>query len=442
MAADLYTHSHVSGDGELLDEILRARQVRSVFQPIVDLSDGSIVGYEALARGPLGELSTPDQLFRTARRHGRLQELDELCRRTAVREADRIGMSSPLTLFVNVEPEALAPSSLAELLQATEAMAGRPQLVLEITERALAFQPADLLSSVQRLRAAGWRIALDDVGADDLSLAFMPLLRPDVIKLDLQLVQSRPDAAIAGIMNAVNAYAERSGCLLLAEGIETAEHLAVARSLGAQIGQGWLFGRPSGDIADSDLRHPLVLPDAPPTGGFLSPFSGLPATTTLRRSTKPLLIEVSKHLEREAARLGSSCLLLSTFQQGHHFSARTARRYRDLATTVAFVGAIGNGLTEEPTTGVRGGHLPAGDPVLLEWDVVVLAPHFAGALLARDLSPLDEDRDRCFEFALTYDRETVERAAHSLMARIQRSPTDSEVGIAAETSMPERAPAR
>ena len=422
MTAQLEAASVADLDGELLAEILRERQVHSVFQPLVDLRDGSVVGYEALARGPQGPLSTPDRLFGAARRAGRLQELDELCREAAVGGATAAGINAPLTLFVNVEPDTLDLSSLANLVRLSNSGGGGPQLVLEITERALDVQPAELLSSVQHLREAGWRIALDDVGADDLSLAFMPLLRPDVIKLDLQLVQSRPDAAVAHIMNAVNAYAEHSGCLLVAEGIETPQHLTVARSLGAQVGQGWLFGRPAAAISPDHRRRPLSMPTPAPAAAPTSPFLCLPPATALRCSTKPLLVEVSKHLEREAARLGPTCLLLSSFQQGHHFTARTADRYRDLATTVGFVAAFGEGLTDEPTAGVRGAPLAPGDPLMDEWDVVVLAPHFAAALLARDLRSDAIDLERTFEFAITYNRHAVEEAARSLMARIQRSP--------------------
>ena len=411
----------VPEDIDLLDVILRERQVHSVFQPLVDLATESIIGFEALARGPVGPLASPDRLFAAARSAGRLQELDELCRRTAITGAAAAGITAPLTLFVNVEPEALDLASLADLALLTDQTGRGPQLVLEITERALAFQPAELFGAVQRLREAGWRIALDDVGADDLSLAFMPLLRPDVIKLDMQLVQSRPDAAIAQIMNAVNAYAEQSGCLLLAEGIETRRHLAIATSLGAQVGQGWLFGKPSPVIGGAPCAQPLALPRHRAAAAAPSPFGCLPVGARLRESTKPLLIEVSKHLERQAGRLGASCLLLSTFQQGDRFSSFTADRYHALASTVGFVGVLGEGLAAEPVAGVRGAHLPPDDPVVQEWDVIVLAPHFAAALLARDLHAGTADRERTFEFALTYHRDTVRDAAHSLMSRIQRS---------------------
>jgi DICT domain-containing protein len=131
-----------------------------------------------------------------------------------------------------------------------------------------------------------------------------------------------------------------------------------------------------------------------------------------------LLIEVSKHLERQALRLGKTCVVLSTFQEARHFGEPTARRYRELAGAAGFVAAIGSGLSSEPAAGVRGADLDPGDPVRGEWDIIVLAPHFAAALIAREIDSGMPDLDRSFEFVLTYDRATVEAAAQSLMARI------------------------
>jgi EAL domain-containing protein (putative c-di-GMP-specific phosphodiesterase class I) len=271
--------------GSALETALAPGGVRSVFQPIVELDTGRVVAYEALARGPEGPLERPDLLFAAARDDGRLAELDEICRAAAFRGAVGQGLLAPLSVFVNVEPEVLDSAPLDDLLAIAERAPGNLRIVLEITERALAARPAELLQTVDRVRALGWAVAVDDVGADAMSLAFLPLLSPDVVKLDLRLVQDRPGPAVAEIMNAVNAHAERTGAVVLAEGIETEEQLATARALGATLGQGWLFGRPGPGAAAGLPIGELALPGAASTGrADLSPFACLPGTVPLRRS--------------------------------------------------------------------------------------------------------------------------------------------------------------
>ncbi|MGY1733443.1 diguanylate cyclase domain-containing protein [Geodermatophilus sp. SYSU D01045] len=407
------------GHDTVLEQALRG--VRSVFQPIVEIDTGRVVAYEALARGPVGPLERPDALFAAARGAGRLAELDEACRAAAFRGAVDGGLVAPLTVFVNVEPEVLDTAPLADLVAIAEGAPGDLRVVMEITERAIAARPAELLRTVERVRELGWAIAVDDVGAESMSLAFLPLLCPDVVKLDLRLVQERPGPAIAEIMNAVNAYAERSGAVVLAEGIETAEHLAYARGLGATLGQGWHVGRPGPGAAPGLPVGELVLPGAGrPTGavGAVSPFACLPDDVPLRRAPKALLIELSKQLEREAMRLGETCVVAATFQEARHFTVSTTQRYRDLVERTGFVCALGEDLPVEPLPGLRGAHLADDDPVRGEWDVAVLSPHFSAALLARDLGDDGPDLERTFEYALTYERTTVSRAASSLLSRV------------------------
>ncbi|KQS73713.1 diguanylate cyclase domain-containing protein [Modestobacter sp. Leaf380] len=416
-------------DRTTIDDVLAEGSVTSVFQPIVDLDSGRVVAYEALARGPQGPLHRPDDLFAAARAAGRLAELDALCRSAAFQAAVTQGLLAPLTVFVNVEPEVLDSAPLADLLAIAEAAPAELRIVVEITERALATRPAELLQTVQRIREIGWGLALDDVGADSMSLAFMPLLRPDVVKLDLRLVQERPGPEVAEIMNAVNAYAERTGALVLAEGIETEEHLVKALALGATLGQGWMFGRPQPGPATQFATAELVLPPvaADPPGVDVSPFACLPPGTVLRRSPKLLLIELSKQLERHAMRLGETCVIASTFQDARHFTPSTVERYRELAARTGFVCALGDGLSAEPLPGVRGATLAATDEVRGEWDVTVISPHFSAALLARDLGDDGPDMERVFEFALTYDRVTVARATHALVSRVAARETRQPV---------------
>ena len=405
---------------DTIHDVIGSGAVHSVFQPIIDLDSGAVVAYEALARGPQGPLATPDALFGAAASAGLLAELDKACRAAAFRGAIEHGLLAPMTVFVNVEPQVLDTAPLDDLLALVDAAPGHLQIVLEITERALAARPAELLRTVERVRALGWGVALDDVGAEAASLAFMALLRPDVVKLDLSLVQRRASPVIAEIMNAVNDYAERTGARVLAEGIETPQHLTVARALGAHLGQGWLFARPAAGPA---LQFPvgrLTLPIAEEGGteAAPSPFSCLPADVPLRRSPKRLLVELSKQLERQAMRLGETCVVAATFQEARHFTPATALRYRDLVARTGFVCALGEDLPLEPVPGVRGAALTVDDPIRGEWDVVVVSPHFSAALLARDLGDDGPDMERMFEYALTYQRRTVVAAARSLLSRV------------------------
>jgi len=398
-------------------DVIRTKAVHTLFQPIVDLVSGEVVAHEALARGPQGPLESPAAMFGAARSAGLLAELDQACLAAALRAA-HARFETPSTVFVNVEPEVLDFSSVGELATATAASGVR--VVLEVTERAVASRPAELLSTVARVRELGWGVALDDVGAESASLAFMSLLLPDVVKLDLALVQGSPTRATAEVMHAVNAYAERSGAWVLAEGIETEVHLTAARAFGATLGQGWMYGRPArAPVATTACELELPGRGTPRREGRAeSLFELLPPGTRVLRSPKRLLIELSKQLEREAVRIGETCVLAAAFQHARHFTPSTQTRYRELAERTGFVCALGEGLPEEPLAGVRGATLHRDDPVQGEWDVTVLSPHFSTALLARDLGDDAPDMERMFEYALTYERPTVVEATRSLLARV------------------------
>jgi diguanylate cyclase (GGDEF)-like protein/PAS domain S-box-containing protein len=404
-----------------LEAVIAGQGVQSIYQPIVDLDTGAIVAYEALARGPRGSLlEMPDDLFTTARETDRLGELDWVCRGAALRGALDGGLQSPRKLFVNVEADALALPCPAELEELWGVESRGLDVIVEITERALTARPADLLHLVREVRRRGWGIALDDVGADVRSLAVMPLLRPDVIKLDLRLIQHNPTPEIAEIVSAVNAETERTGATVLAEGIETEAHVEIARAMGATLGQGWLFGRPGPLSPPTEPpTRPLVVTSAPEIGDDVSPYEVVRRVREVRRGDKQLLFAISLQLEQQAAALGECALIVSAFQHVERFTPLTAKRYTLLGVDTAFVAALGVGMPAEPAPGVRGAELPAGDPLRGEWSVVVLGPHFAAALVAMDLGDDGEDMQRGFDFAVTYDREVVIEAASALMRRVQ-----------------------
>ena len=218
--------------------VLAEGLISTRFQAVVELRSGEAVAYEALSRGPADTLfHNPAALFDRAHELGRVSDLDVACWRSSVRTATEQGFTAPNSLFVNVEPGSLRHAELGD--------APHPPApsVLEVTERALMDDPSGLFYAIDRARALGYRIALDDLGADPASLALLPLLRPDVIKLDMALIREQPDQDAARVMSAVAAHAERTGAVVLAEGIETEEHRVTALALGATYGQGWLFGQ-------------------------------------------------------------------------------------------------------------------------------------------------------------------------------------------------------
>ncbi len=235
-------------------ELVDRQLVRSAYQPLVDLYSGETIGYEALARGPAGtRLHRPDALFEAAQVAGLEREVEWECQRAALQGALSSGLGNGQSLFVNLEPRLLRGEAPAELTGLLGAALERFDVVAEFTERSLTDRPAELLAAVERLRRRGVGIALDDVGSDPRSLALMPFLAPDVIKLDLRLVQENPSRRVAEIVHAVSAEAERTGALVLAEGIENDQHRRTALALGARYGQGWMFGRP-GELEPSSVE--------------------------------------------------------------------------------------------------------------------------------------------------------------------------------------------
>ena len=405
--------------GAELDRILGRRLIRALFQPIVAIDTRETVGFEALARGPEGSpLERPDRLFATAAVTGATIALDWACRAAAVRAALDAGLGRTTTLFVNCEPTAVdapvPPEHAALWARGTEEL----DLLLEITERALTDRPAELVREVAIHRAAGRGIALDDIGADVRSLAVLPLVEPDVIKLDLRLVQDRPSTDKAAIVGAVGAEHERTGVAVLAEGIETEEHLAVARALGATMGQGWLWGRP-GALPETIAARRVPRARRTPAAPGATPYAIVAAQREVAVATKRQLLPMSMHLEHQALRIGEGAVLLAAFQGAANFTAGTVRRYEVLARSASLVAAFGTGLPEEPCAGVRGAALAPDDLLVDEWSVVVLGPHFGGALVALDLGDGGPDRERRFSFATVYDRGLVIAAARSLVGRIQ-----------------------
>ncbi len=405
-----------SSEADVLAAALSAGALRPEFQPIVDLYTGELVAVEALARWPGIPGADPGTVFAAAASCGATARLDWACRIAAIEAALDGDLDPSTALFVNVESATLGQDAPREYQGLIRRAQGRLRMVLELTERDLMTNPAELLKLVGQARALGWGIAMDDVGADPASLALLPLVAPDVVKLDLSLIHATRATHQARTLLAVAAYAEETGAVLLAEGIEAEIHHERARALGARYGQGWLLGRPAPEVSRSKLGQ--LPPFNPPTTADPTPFSLIQDSPRLRRGTKQLLLDMTHALERRAVASEESAVLLSAFQFAQNFTAGTISRYSEIAEKLPLVAAFGEGMDARPAPGVRGADLRPEDPLTGEWTVVAIGAHYAGALIARDCGDDVADLDRRFDFVLTHDRNLVLRAGRSLMSRI------------------------
>lgn len=205
-----------------------------VFQPVVELATGAIVGYEALTRFDDG--MRPDRRFAVAHRVGMGCELESVCAAAAVAHAD--ALPADVWLSINFSPAAMIDGTAA----ATIGGSAR-QIVVEITEHI----EIESYKAVREAMAAcaPARLAVDDAGAGFASLRHILELEPDLVKLDMGLVNGvdhdpARQALVAGLCH----FSARTGTLLIAEGVETPEELCTLRDLGVGFVQGYLVGRP------------------------------------------------------------------------------------------------------------------------------------------------------------------------------------------------------
>ena len=242
----------VAGDAYSMDDILRRDALDIHFQPIVSLKTKTILGVEALARpvdGRSGRPIPPLAWFAWAERWGKTLEVDRLCRRHALKSFVPLAEKSaaPL-LFLNFECSVLDQGVLGSgVLSQTVKEAGlEPRnVVIEINESRV-IDVAALQRFVEARRAEGFLIALDDIGAGFSNLPRIALLKPEILKLDRALVAGvEADYHKQEVFKSLVGLGQRVGALVLAEGAETEEEVSACVDLGADLVQGFYFGRPA-----------------------------------------------------------------------------------------------------------------------------------------------------------------------------------------------------
>jgi EAL domain-containing protein (putative c-di-GMP-specific phosphodiesterase class I) len=226
--------------------LLTGAELWPVYQPIMSLKTGGMVGHEALLRGRVdGREVGGGDLFFLAERAGWLRRLDRLAREAAI--AGAAGWLGGADLYVNSNPAAIHRPSvcLATTERAVHDSGIDPrQLVFEVVASHAVTDREHLLSVLEHHRSLGWRVALDDVGVGWSSLALVSVVRPDVVKLSKAMVSRLHEPGPNAIARALAELTHLQGGLVVAEGIESEQMADQARAVGADLGQGWLFGRP------------------------------------------------------------------------------------------------------------------------------------------------------------------------------------------------------
>jgi EAL domain-containing protein (putative c-di-GMP-specific phosphodiesterase class I)/GGDEF domain-containing protein len=253
----------------LLDDILHAGRLTPLFQPVVDLAQGCIYGYESLIRGPRDSLlHTPDALFGEARRRGVHPALEHASAASGLRTFQTLDAPADSCLFLNMSASALlhfwaswGHDMPARLLEASAIDPTR--IVIELTEHDPVCPDLRVLTEVfGALRAHGVRLALDDYGVGHASLQLWSEAQPDLVKVDRYFFHGiAGDERRQQLVRAILSVAQCLGTPTIAEGIETAEDLAAVRDLGIRYAQGWFLGRPGAGLATQigpELRQALA----------------------------------------------------------------------------------------------------------------------------------------------------------------------------------------
>lgn len=230
-----------------LDLIIKEHQLFALYQPIVNLSDGSVLGYEGLIRGPLNtELHAPLVLFGVARECGLALELEHLSRSIVMESFAKLGL--PGRLFLNVSPDTLILEGRREeetLRCISDSKLQPKQIVIELTENAPAMDYSQLRRAADHYRSIGFQIAMDDLGEGFSSLRLWSELRPDFVKIDKHFIQGlQLEPMKLHFVRSIQEIASNSGCKVIAEGIEQHAELLAIREVGIANGQGYLFAKP------------------------------------------------------------------------------------------------------------------------------------------------------------------------------------------------------
>jgi EAL domain-containing protein (putative c-di-GMP-specific phosphodiesterase class I)/GGDEF domain-containing protein len=225
-----------------LRETLRTGGLYIEYHPIVVADSRKIFGYEALARGTMRSMRSPEVMFEVAAKSDLIWDLSRLCRNRAIEGMNKLLKDGEL-LFMNVDPADFADPSFTEMdLKVSDPT----RVVIEITERTAIKDYPKFRERLKAFRDKGYRFAVDDAGSGYAGLGSIANLEPDFIKLDMSLINCIDTNFIKqNLVETMVRFANDQGAMVIAEGVERAEDFEVVKALGVHLVQGFFVHRPS-----------------------------------------------------------------------------------------------------------------------------------------------------------------------------------------------------
>jgi len=233
------------------DSILKKAKVKTVFQPIISLKDATILGYEALSRGPENSfMKSPEVLMDMSKKYNREEELEELFSYVALENFCRINIKSKM--FLNISPRTLHSKEFKKFFtkeNLNKYSLKCEDIILEVTEKDEVIDIEDFNKSIEHYKDHNHEIAIDDSGIGYSGLNRLCKIKPKYIKLGIELICNiDKDETKRAIVKSMDEFCLLSGSNLIAVGIETEEELRTLIKIGVQYGQGYFIQKPNEKI--------------------------------------------------------------------------------------------------------------------------------------------------------------------------------------------------
>ncbi|MEG6520990.1 GGDEF domain-containing protein [Desulfotomaculum sp. 1211_IL3151] len=266
---------HLLGE---FNDLLEKKDFRILYQPIVSLQTGEVLGWEALTRGPKDSaFFSPAVIFNFAEEVGCLFPLEKICRELAINNFGQVNEFQKL--FLNIHPYTVndpqfVKGETRKLLD--DGKVSPNNVVFEITERHSINDFSQFNKTLSHYRGQGYQVAVDDAGAGFSSLQTIAEIRPEYIKIDASLVRDISTNRVKrALLETFVTFAQKIGCRIIAEGIETEKELATLCSIGVHYGQGYFLARPAfpkPNLSSQALKKIILLSRRSPSGVWQKDF--------------------------------------------------------------------------------------------------------------------------------------------------------------------------